>query len=220
MAIIPQQKLFGWRDLEELGDLERLRLVIEHMPDENLVKHLERKRGRGRDDYPIRPMWNSVLAGVVYQHPSAESLRRELSRNGQLRDICGFRGGPVPPPWAFSRFLSSVIFHREMVLDIFDALVEECYRLLPDFGLNLALDGKAIKSHARKRKDKEGLTADGRRDLDANTGAKKYEGKREDGTAWSKVIYWFGYKLHLIVDANYELPVAFRVTPASNSEAK
>jgi hypothetical protein len=26
-----------------------------------------------------------------------------------------------------------------------------------------------------------------------------------DGTAWQKVVSWFGYRLHLIVDTNYEL---------------
>jgi hypothetical protein len=65
MAIIRQQKLFGWEEIEELGDLERLRLVIEHMPDEELMLVLESERARGRDDYPIRGVWNSVLAGVV-----------------------------------------------------------------------------------------------------------------------------------------------------------
>lgn len=29
---------------------------------------------------------------------------------------------------------------------------------------------------------------------------------------------WFGFRLHLIADATYELPVAFSVTKASNSE--
>ncbi|MDD4680764.1 MAG: transposase, partial [Clostridia bacterium] len=32
MAIIPQQTLFVWSDIEDLGDLERLRLVLEYMP--------------------------------------------------------------------------------------------------------------------------------------------------------------------------------------------
>jgi hypothetical protein len=31
---------------------------------------------------------------------------------------------------------------------------------------------------------------------------------------------WYGYKLHLLVDADYELPVAFEVTKASASEVK
>ena len=90
MAIIPQLKLFAWNEIQTLGDLERLRLVLDYMPDEELMVALERKREKGRDDYPIRAMWNSVLAGIVFQHDSVEKLRRELARNGQLREMCGF----------------------------------------------------------------------------------------------------------------------------------
>ena len=75
MAIVPQ-KLFGWEDVEELGDLERLVLIIETLPDEKLVRAMELERFRGRDDYPVRAVWNSILAGIVYQHPTIASLRR------------------------------------------------------------------------------------------------------------------------------------------------
>jgi hypothetical protein len=55
MAIISRrQQILDWTELEILGDLERLRLVLEYMPDENLMQHLERERFKGRDDYPIR----------------------------------------------------------------------------------------------------------------------------------------------------------------------
>ncbi len=37
---------------------------------------------------------------------------------------------------------------------------------------------------------------------------------------WSKAVKWFGYYLHLIVDTDYELPVAFKVTKAFTSEVK
>ena len=43
---------------------------------------------------------------------------------------------------------------------------------------------------------------------------------REDGTTQEKVVKCFGYKLHLIVDSKYELPVAFQVTTASKSDVK
>ena len=89
MAIIPQKPLFNWKEIEELGDLQRLRLVLKYLPDEALMRVLERERGHGRDDYPVRAVWNSILAGVVYEHPSVESLRRELCRNGQLRWYAG-----------------------------------------------------------------------------------------------------------------------------------
>nr|WP_288010501.1 hypothetical protein [Kyrpidia sp.] len=65
MAIIPQIELFSWEEIEPLGDLERLRLVLEHLPDEALMVQLEKSRGHGRDDdYPVRAMWNSMLAGM------------------------------------------------------------------------------------------------------------------------------------------------------------
>jgi hypothetical protein len=52
-------------------------------------------RGQGRDDYPVAAMWNALVAGVVFQHPSIESLIRELGRNPALREDCGFSALPV-----------------------------------------------------------------------------------------------------------------------------
>ena len=69
MASIAQKQLFCWSDIEELGDLERLMLVFESLPDEELMRRLEAERGRGRDDYPVRPVWNSLLARLYSNTP-------------------------------------------------------------------------------------------------------------------------------------------------------
>lgn len=115
MAIIPQLELFSWEEIEPLGDLERLRLVLEHLPDEALkVQLLEKSRGHERDDYPVRAMWNSMLAGIVFQHPSIENLRRELSRNVQLRSICGLRA--VPSADAYTRFFRRLMTHGSWIV--------------------------------------------------------------------------------------------------------
>jgi hypothetical protein len=222
MARIAQQSLFRWQEIEELGDLERLHLLVDNLPDENLMRELERRRGSGRNDYPLRPVWNSFLAGQVFQHISIESLRRELQRNGQLRHICGFdpcRGlSAVPPSYVYTRFLKLLFLCREQIDQMFADLVAELQELLPDFGNVLAIDGKAIESHGNARGEAADCTPDGRRDVDANWGTKTYKGKKADGTAWSKTKHWFGYKLHLIVDATYELPVAYKLTKASVAE--
>src|SRR5690625_737194 len=97
-------------------------------------------------------------------------------------------------------------------------LVDELKKLLPDFGESLAIDSKAIKSFANHRN--KNTEEDGRRDLDADYGVKKYRGQREDGSLWEKITRWFGYKLHLVVDSIYELPVAYSVTKASTSDVK
>ena len=222
MAMIPQKQLFRWEEIENLGDLQRLDLVLKYLPDEPLMRFLESHRGRGRNDYPLRAVWNSILAGVVFQHPSIESLRRELSRNGQLRWLCGFDltqgAAGVPPAHVYSRFLKFLLRYLDHIEGIFDDLVEQLRQELPGFGTNLAMDGKAIPTHARPRKGLQEMSSDGRRDTDADFGKKTYTGVREDGTTWQKVVQWFGYKLHLIVDADYELPVAFELTQASRSE--
>lgn len=61
--------------------LKRLDLAIKNLPDENLMRKLERQRGDGRNDHPVRAMWNSLVTMAVFEHPSVQSLRRELSRN-------------------------------------------------------------------------------------------------------------------------------------------
>ncbi len=152
MAIIPQKKLFGWKEIEILGDLERFLLVIKYMPDEKLMRVVEEERGKGRDDYPVRSVWNSILAGVLYEHKSVQSLRRELRRNGQLRELCGFdveKGlKAVPGSWAYSRFLKNLMKHEEEIDALFDDLVEKSKGELPDFGKYLAADGKPIDRYA------------------------------------------------------------------------
>jgi len=217
MAIIPQLRIFGWKEIEELGDLKRLRLVLGYMPDEELMRQLEQERYKGRDDYPVRAMWNSLLAGIVFQHETIEKLRRELARNGQLREMCGFFN-QVPPAWVYTRFLKKILTHTEEVDKIFEKLVKQIQELLPDCGKHLAVDSKAIPSFARHQNGKK--TTDGRRDTDANYGKKEYRGQHKDGSLWEKIVKWFGYKLHLVVDATYELPIAYKITKASASDTR
>jgi len=143
MAKLLAPYLFTWKEVEARSDLERLMLVLEHLPDEGLMEKLEGHRKWGRDDYPIRSVWNSVLAGIVYQHQSIDSLRRELLRNGELRGRCGFnpqRGSrAVPPSWVYTRFLKLLLKFKVDVDAMFDCLVDELKGLLPDLGFSVAV---------------------------------------------------------------------------------
>ena len=166
MATIAQPTLFSWKEVENLEEISRLKLVLESMPDEALMVKLESERGQGRDDYPIRAVWNSLLAGIVFQHASIESLRRELKRNAQLCWVCGFDlscgDKMVPSAQAYSRFLSNLLSHSQEVETMFEELVKQLTYELPDFGVTLAVDGKAVQSVARGSSKKAG--GDGRRD--------------------------------------------------------
>lgn len=217
MAIIPSRSLFSWKNVESKSDLDRLRLVFEVLPDEPLMQKLESQRGKGRDDYPVRAIWNSLLAGIVFQHESVESLRRELSRNGEWRDLCGFDplGGvaSIPSSDSYSRFFKNRIREQTVIDTMFDGLIEELKVLLPDLGQHLAVDSKAIETHARARQYPVESS-----DPEAGWGRKTKRGERSDGTVWERLTKWFGYKLHLLVDSHYELPLGWKLTKASVSD--
>jgi hypothetical protein len=218
MAIIPQGRLFSWKQIEGRSDLDRLRMVLAVIPDQGLMEKLELYRGKGRDDYPVRAVWNSLLAGVVYQHVSVASLRRELLRNGELRGLCGFDpllgARAVPSESAYTRFLRNLFRCTGEIEAMFDDLVDRLGSELPELGRHLGIDSKAIRSAGRP----SGKDLDGRRDRDGDWGAKTYRGKRSDGTLWERVKRWFGYKLHLIVDVRYEVPLGYEVSRASVSD--
>ena len=249
MTTGPNNVLFSWDAVEPLADLKRLSMVLEHLPDAELVAALAAKRGRGRNDFPVRAMWRALVAGVVFQHASVASLVRELRRNPSLLSVCGFnplprQGRPVarverdartgrsvvvreaapvlpcvPNEWNFSRLLRNLIDLEDrqgLVSSLVDELRGRLLAVLPDYGVHLGCDGKAVASHSTGRVNR-GAGGEGS-DLDADWGKHETRGVDKQGRAWRRVKSWFGYGLHLIADTRYELPVAFAVTRASASE--
>ena len=219
MAIIAQKSLFGWENYEKFDGLKRLELVLSVLDDEKLMAALESERKRGRNEYPVRAVWNSLIAGVLFEHESIESLRRELRRNTVLCYICGFdvlKGEScIPKAGAYSRFTANILKHADLLEEMFGNLRKRCYELFPDFGKNLGVDGKAVPSYAvakSEKKRKDG-TADLRGESDADWGNHSHYNKLKE-----VVKVWFGYTVHLIADTEYELPVYFRITKASESE--
>ena len=217
MSIIAQISMFSWEDdVNILGDLERLKTVLETLPDEKLMCKLEKKRAHGRDDYPIRAMWNLVIAMLVCGHAKSAEALRELGRNVQLRYMCGFEKGKLPSDTNFSRFMVILKKEKREVKAIFEELVKSIYIEMPDFGEDVAIDSKWIWSMASKVSERKIL--DGRSEHDAAWGKKEYKGVGKDGKEWSKTERCFGFKLHTLVDANYELPVAYSVSTAAASD--
>ena len=223
MAIIPQISIFEYDDIEKLGDLERFKLALEGIDDEALMQRLEAKRGNGRDDYPIRVMWNLFIAMRVFEHIKPASFRRELARNSQLRRACGLYDGEprrhlVPPAGVFSRFMASLMEEQEEIDRIFGQQVSQLYELIPGFGRDLAGDGKYIDSVAKGKPEGGQTATDNRTENDAQWSKKEYHWADASGKKHTKTEYHFGFKAHILCDVQTELPIGYAVTAANADE--
>ena len=239
--------LFSWRDVERLPDLERLDLALDRLPDEELVSALAARRGRGRDDYPVRAMWRALVAGVVFGHESSASLLRELRRNPALLEVCGFdplgwqrppvrtlerdadgrasvvefpsaRRDGIPTEAAFSRFLSSVVRLEEETGAVSAMAATLRGRLMEALpGFGRHL-GYDGKALPSHSTGRKDAASGKTSDEDADWGKHETVGVDGRGKGWTKVKSWFGYSFHLIADVEHEVPVWFGVERASASE--
>ena len=226
MKIISQISIFDYSEIEILGDLERCKLLIENVPDEKIVNKLIEIRGKGRNDYPVIPLWNAFLIMPLLECSTVEQLRRELSRNRDLRKLCGFddynyyfgKTKLVPPPKAFTNMQKNLQKIEPMLKECFNELREFMYENIKDFSKNVGEDGKIFSSKA-KAPNKNGDESDGRCDMDADYTKKEnyYKDSKTGESKLNKKIY-FGYRYHLLADVNYELPIEYTVTKASKGE--
>ena len=226
MKIIPQITVFDYSEIEILGDLERCKLLIDNVPDEQIIEKLIKIRGKGRNDYPVIPVWNSLLIMPIIECSTIEQLRRELSRNRDLRKLCGFndydyyfgKNKLVPPSKAYTNMIKNLKNIESLLKDAFYELRKFMYENLKDFGKDVGEDGKIFLSRA-KGINKDGDVNDGRCDMDADYTIKEnyYKDQKTGETKVKKTTY-FGYRYHLLADVNYELPIEYTVTKASKGE--
>lgn len=203
MSTLSQTPLFSWENVDRSRPIQILEAALDALPDERLVEALIRERKGKRNDYPLEPLWRATVAGGLLGHATTASLIAELRRNAELRQVCGFEPalaeGAVPPDYVFSRFYAKLEEHQDLLDAMFAEMTRRLGEWLPDLGEHLAVDSKA-------------LVVRGRRPEDAGVGTKTYESVDEKGDVQKTVVHWFGYKLHLLIDSVYELPLGWEVT--------
>lgn len=212
---IIQPGLFDFEAFIETKSNDRLMMVLEALPAERLLIALESEHWTGRKGYSVRGMWSAFIAGVLSDCHSIAEVARLLKSNQDVRLICGFARDKLPGQDALERFLKKLLEHGDLLEECFSGLVEKLRKVLPGFGAKLAVDATDIEaySNGRRKHPSDPDAAWGVKE--AKTGSEKppaAKGRARD------VYRWFGYKLHLCVDALYELPISFTVTPANEND--
>jgi IS5 family transposase len=203
--------LFPWDELADSPSLQAIRALLASIPDERLLHLLAQRRHNGCDKYPVRVLWGCLLLAILLRYPSMEACLEELRRNAGLRLLIDVeREQDVPNGWNLSRFLAvlgSEPFLAELV-DIFDVMARHLGEAVADLGRHTAGDATALSG--RLDPDEGRRAEEVKQGLPQPSGGRK-EYKDDDGKV-TKVVEWFGYKLHLLVDAKHEVALAYHIT--------
>jgi hypothetical protein len=203
--------LFAWDELESSPTLATLRAALQAIPDAPLLAALQARRHHGCDTYPVRVLWGVLLLAILLRHTTTEACLEELRRNAPLRLLIGIESeDAVPNGWNLTRFLTVLgqPEHSALLRGVFDHMVQRLGAAVPDLGRHTAGDSTGLRG--RRDPDDERRAAEVADGLPQASGGRK-EYTDADGTV-TKVVEWFGYKLHLLVDVTHEVVVAFDLT--------
>jgi Transposase domain (DUF772)/Transposase DDE domain len=211
MMVIPAAKpLFAWDELEDSPSLRTIKEILDALPDAKLLDSLRNARGKGRNDYPVSVLWGVVVLRVVLRHITTEAVLAELRRNAGLRALIGIDSeAGVPKPWNISRFEDTLGQepHRTFLKEIFNGLIKRLGVAITVLGVDAAGDATALSA---RRKSDEGAEEEVKDGLpQASGGRKEYT---DDEGKVTKVVEWFGFKLHLIVDIKNEVVLSYEIT--------
>ena len=211
MLIHATKPLFAWADLEDVPQLRTIKEVLSSLPDQQLLDGLQTARGNGRNDYPVSVLWGVVLLSILCRHLHLEDTLDELQRNPTLCALIGIDSpSGIPRIWNVSRFLDVLGQepHLQNSRAIFDALVKQLGQAVPSLGKHAAGDSTAVKGRAKK--NALAVKEEVEQGLPQPTGGRKEY--RDDEGKVTKVYEWFGYKLHLLVDVDNEVSLAYVIT--------
>lgn len=217
MLIHATKPLFPWDELELSPTLGTIKEALRAIPDAQLLAALNERRHKGCDTYPVSVLWGVLLLSILLRHTTTEACLEELRRNAPLRLLIGIESeGAVPNGWNITRFLA--VLGRAPCLDLlrdtFDHMVQRLGLAVPDLGPHTAGDstglcGRREPNAARvKGEIEDGLPQ-------ASGGRKEY--KDGEGKV-TKVVEWFGYKLHLLVDVQHEVVLSYHITDAKSGD--
>jgi Transposase DDE domain/Transposase domain (DUF772) len=211
MIIHAAKPLFAWDCLEDSPSLRTIRELLAALPDGKLLHSLRTARGKGRDDYPVNSLWGVVVLRVALRHTTTEAVLAELRRNEGLRRLIGIESEQgVPKKWNVSRF-EDVLGqepHRTLLKDLFNVLIQRLGIAVAELGRHAAADATGLS--ARRKRDAKAQKKEIKEGLPQATGGRK-EYTDDQGNV-TKVIEWFGFKLHLLVDVKNEVVLSYEIT--------
>jgi transposase, IS5 family len=198
---ILQESLFSFEEWLEIDCQERLSLFFSTLNLRSYAKQLRSASPQGAKPINREAILRAFLASPLEGISTFTGLHDRLDRDIRFRYQCGFRlVEPAPSISTLSRVFAAIT-ELGIAKQLFHDLVSLCQNEGIIDGTHIAIDSTAIKAYEKKQpKSRSQETGH------ANWGAKF--------DTFGNKLTWFGYKIHLAVDTQSELPMAIEVTPA------
>ena len=190
-----------------LGPPATLVATLDSLSDATLLARLWQYRWNGRPGWPLRSLWRAYAASFLLNLNSTNDLIRRLQADAALRQVCGF-GNRLPHRTTFNRFIARLSHHPDLVEQAFARVTGKLKELMPDLGEEVAIDSTAVRAYANPHPRRHTIS-----DTDASWTAKNSTRAKEGGKEWT-----FGFKLHMVDDANHGIPLAMKVTTAKRND--
>ena len=185
--------------------LGELSAVFSSLDDVALLARLQEYRPTGRQGYPLKALWRAYVGSFVLNLAHTNALIRRLEDDADFRTLCGF--GDLPHRRTFNRFIRRLSHHADLVEATFADLTHQLKALIPGLGREVAVDATTVRSHCNPNRKRIS-------DHEASWTAKNAARAKEKGKEWHH-----GYKVHMVADANYGVPLAHFVTTAKRNDS-
>ncbi len=206
---IRQGYVFSFEDALRIQPQSRLEKIINTLDLKPVLDKLNKpdKGNLGPKSYPVYAMLNALIAMRLENMNGFTQLVERLKYDAYLRYVCGFEVfGETPSISTFSRFYSRLV-EQNCLKALFSSLVKQAEQMgLLELNA-VAIDSSKVEAYEKAVPQKK-IAPDGK---SANWGIKSDTN--------GNPIKWFGYKLHIATDVKSGLPLALKVTPASNTDA-
>ena len=176
-----------------------------------LVKDKYSGLPQGAEGYDPISLYKAQLLIYLGEVSSDRKLASALRYNGRLCLLCGFNFLKTPSNGTFTNFRNRL--GEQIFYEILHQLIAQAIVLKVIQGGGTAIDSTHLWAYAN-RFGKKTCSCKGKcncprsySDTDAQWGAK------------SKDYLFFGYKVHLIVEAKSQLPLDVKVTPANEGDS-
>ncbi len=194
-------------------DLAELRFQLDRIDLDGILSGLKGRHSTGRKPFPRRPILRAHLAAYALGVPNVSALVRRLQNDPALRSVCGFTSR-LPHRTTFCRVFQFLALECVAQVEAcFGNLTRRLAELLPGFGQDIAADSTTIPAWANPSRKSSRRNPGGPADPEASW-TRKHSAQDESGEEWV-----FGYKVHAVADANFNLPITMTATTASRNDS-